>query len=155
MSKHKHLRQKMMQCEFPNIENENTIVRLAMDGALVHLNVRTVVILLFVVVVPQNLRENKVRLLNEYTNLAAEDRVKRNAGSSSDHLMEHESTPIIRDRGRGREKGSKPNFKLDLLKEVAEILKKEVQDTNFKGNTGQNKSCSKQEVELIVDYMNY
>lgn len=93
-----------------------------MKGSIVHPNYRSEVRVLRVAGMRKRLRKLEEILLDEETNLEAEERVAHKDGTSSYLLMEQTSTSSNRWRERGRERGSSLNFKQNLLKEVAHTL---------------------------------
>lgn len=95
-----------------------------MNVELCNPHFRTVVRILRVVRIPQNARQIEERILDEETNQAAEDRMKKQVRESSGPFMEQIATPISRGADEAEEGSVGPISRRIFLSKSQKLCRK-------------------------------
>lgn len=82
--------------------------------------------------------------------MAVEKRVKGKMMGSSVPLVNQKYTHRNRGHGRGRGRGRRGKFKQDLLKEVADIVKKMIEESKVKGVASNRNKIGKKAITAQV-----
>lgn len=128
MAKHEVLRLQILQAKYGNIKDERTSVHMSINGATQHAHFRTIVRVLRVAGMPNTLRNPEERMVDEYISMTKEEVYKTQGGTSNDLFGNQAVASTSSGRGRTRGRGRHSNFKADLLKDVADIVRNVVQE---------------------------
>lgn len=148
----------MLQAQYLNIGNEAKILRMASSFSTRHPHYRYDARVFRVSGIPKKLRELETRVLDEKTNIAMEvfGRMMGNPNipTISDVLIDQGSMSSCINR-LGRCRGCQLNFRKNLFKDLAEIVIKEVwetQKTEYPTRTRRGKISMVAQAQLAASY---